>query len=75
MDEWSAIADRIVLTTQRLFSQIVNSNLEVRTSVSIDPKTGAAESGALFTYEAIPRTTWLWSDVVEDNYRTNGDGT
>jgi CRISPR-associated protein Cmr4 len=72
---WSAIADRVGLVTPKLFSQIVNSNLEVRTSVSIDPKTGAAESGALFTYEAIPRTTWLWSDVVEDDYRTNGDGT
>jgi CRISPR-associated protein Cmr4 len=73
-DEWSAIADRIVLVTPKLFSQVVNSNLEVRTSVSIDPKTGAADSGALFTYEAIPRTTWLWSDVVEDDYRTNGNG-
>ncbi len=73
--EWPGISGRIVLVTSKLFSQIVNSNLEVRTSVSIDPKTGAAESGALFTYEAIPRTTWLWSDVVEDDYRTNGDGT
>ena len=64
--EWTAIKGRIVL---------VNSNLEVRTSVSISPETGAAEQGALFTYEAIPRATWLWSDVVEDDYRTNGDGT
>src|SRR5579884_597903 len=53
---WKAISGRIVLTTPKLFSQIVNSNLEVRTSVSIDPATGAAEQGALFTYEAIPRT-------------------
>ena len=22
----------------------------------------------MFTYEAIPRATWLWGDVVEDNY-------
>lgn len=71
--EWSGIADRIVLVTPKLFSQIVNSNLEVRTSVSIDPLTGAAEQGALFTYEAIPRATWLWSDVVEDDYRFNRD--
>ncbi len=73
--EWNAIAGRIVLVKPKLFSQIVNSNLEVRTSVSINPETGAAESGALFTYEAIPRATWLWCDVVEDDYRTNGDGT
>jgi CRISPR-associated protein Cmr4 len=67
--EWSAIKGRIVLVTSKLFSQIVNSNLEVRTSVSIDPNTGAAAQGALFTYEAIPRATWLWCDVVEDDYR------
>ncbi len=73
--EWPAISGRIVLVTPKLFSQIVNSNLEVRTSVSIDPATGAAAQGALFTYEAIPRTTWLWSDVIEDDYRTNDDGT
>jgi len=72
--EWPAISGRIVLVTPKLFSQIVNSNLEVRTSVSINPETGAAESGALFTYEAIPRTTWLWSDVIEDDYRKNNGG-
>ena len=73
--DWNAIAKRIVLVSVKLFSQIVNSNLEVRTSVSIDPQTGAAETGALFTYEAIPRTTWLWTDVIEDDYRSNGNGT
>lgn len=73
--EWQAIAERIVLVSQKLFSQIVNSNLEVRTSVSISPETGAAESGALFTYEAIPRATWLWCDVIEDDYKANGAGT
>lgn len=73
--EWKAIEERIVLVTPKLFSQIVNSNLEVRTSVSINPETGAAAQGALFTYEAIPRTTWLWSDVIEDDYRKKEDGT
>jgi CRISPR-associated protein Cmr4 len=70
--EWSAIRERIALVSLKLFSQIVNSNLEVRTSVSIDPETGAAQEKALFTYEAIPRATWLWCDVVEDDYRKNG---
>jgi CRISPR-associated protein Cmr4 len=70
--EWQAIAGRIALVTDRLFAQIVNSNLEVRTSVSIDAETGAAASGALFTYEAIPRATWLWCDVIEDDYHPNG---
>jgi CRISPR-associated protein Cmr4 len=76
--DWSApdglqvpqeVKGRIVLVSDKLFSQIVNSNLEVRTSVSIDPRTGAATEGALFTYEALPRATWLWLDVVEDDYR------
>lgn len=66
------IKDRIVLISDKLFSQVVNSNLEVRTSVSINPETGAAESGALFTYEAIPRATVFWFDVIYDKYK-NGD--
>ncbi|MGC9025828.1 MAG: type III-B CRISPR module RAMP protein Cmr4, partial [Chloroflexia bacterium] len=64
------VKKRAVLVSDKLFSQVVNSNLEVRTSVSIDPATGAAKEGALFTYEALPRATWLWCDVVEDDYRT-----
>ena len=55
---------RLVIVSDSVFSQIVDSNLEVRTSVSIDPATGAAEEGALFTYEAIPRTTIFYFDVV-----------
>jgi len=63
------IRNRVVLVSDKLFSQIVNSNLEVRTSVSINPETGAAEERALFTYEAIPRATVLWMDVVVSDYR------
>ena len=66
------IRKRVVLVSDKLFSQIVNSNLEVRTSVSINPETGAAEDKALFTYEAIPRATVLWMDVVADDYRREG---
>jgi len=53
----------IVIVPESLFSQIVNSNLEVRTSVSIDPITGAAKEGALFTSEAIPRGTILYGNI------------
>lgn len=63
------VKNRIVLVPDNLFSQILNSNLEVRTSVSINPETGAAEEGALFTYEAIPRSSFLWFDVVVDDFR------
>lgn len=69
--ELDEITKNLVLVSDRLFSRIVNSNLEVRTSVSINPETGAAEDKALFTYEAIPRATFFWMDVVCDNYRNN----
>jgi CRISPR-associated protein Cmr4 len=67
-NRWKAIS-RIVLVKDALFSQVVNSNLEVRTSVAINPDTGAADDKALFTYEAIPRATFLMADVVLDDYR------
>lgn len=67
--EWNGIQDRIGIVPDSLFSQLVNSGLEVRTSVSINPETGAAETGALFTYEAIPRATLLGFDLVQDDYR------
>lgn len=70
MPQWQAIKGRLALVTPKLFTQIVNSNLEVRTSVSINPATGAAEDQGLFTYEALPRAAWLWCDVVEDDYRS-----
>ncbi|NLM49474.1 MAG: type III-B CRISPR module RAMP protein Cmr4 [Clostridiaceae bacterium] len=58
------VKNRLVLVSDGIFPHIVNGNLEVRTSVSIDPSTGTAEEGALFTYEAIPRGTVLKFDVV-----------
>jgi CRISPR-associated protein Cmr4 len=66
---WNEAGNHLVLVEETLFSQIVNSNLEVRTSVAIDPWRGAAEEKALFTYEAIPRATFLTADVVLDDYR------
>ena len=61
------ILSRIVIVPDNLFSTIVNSNLEVRTSVAIDPERGAAEEGALFTYEAIPRGTVFWFEITYQN--------
>jgi CRISPR-associated protein Cmr4 len=63
------IAKRLVALSPKLFSQVVNNNLEVRTSVAIDQETGAAVEHMLFTYEAIPRGTWLFSEAVEDDFR------
>ena len=58
------ICNKIVTLSNSCFSRMVNDNLEVRTSVSIDPKTGAAETGALFTFEAIPRFTVMYFDLI-----------
>jgi CRISPR-associated protein Cmr4 len=58
------IVQKLAIVSDKLFGHVVNSNLEIRTSVSIDPETGAAEEGALFTYEALPRGTVLAWDVT-----------
>lgn len=58
------ILDHVAVVSDKLLSYVVNSNLEVRTSVAIDASTGAAEDRALFTYEAVPRTSVLCWDVI-----------
>jgi CRISPR-associated protein Cmr4 len=67
-NQLSAIPDdikkRAVLVSNKMFGHIVNDNLEVRTSVSIDPQTGGAAEKALFTYEALPRASVLYFEVV-----------
>lgn len=76
-NDFQAILKRLVLVSNKLFSHIVNDNLEVRTSVAIDPDTRAAESGALYSYEAIPRGTVLWFQVVFNkpkHFRIQGEG-
>lgn len=60
---------RIVVVSDKLFSHIVNDNLEVRTSVRIDPTTGTAAEGALFTYEAIPRGSLIGFEIGIDTRR------
>lgn len=63
------IRERLVLVHDNLFPAIVNSNLETRTSVSIDFETGAAADGALFTYEATPRGTLFRGQADLDDGR------
>jgi CRISPR-associated protein Cmr4 len=70
------ITNSVGVVSDKLFAHIVNSNLEVRTSVAIDPATGAAEKGALFTYEALPRGTVLAWEVTCRNpahFKINGN--
>jgi len=72
----SMILDRLILTSDKLFTHVVNSNLEVRTSTAIDPITGSSKEGALFTYEAVPRSTIFWFSVIYKdprNFKMNGE--
>lgn len=69
------VVQRIAVAPDWLFGEIVNSNLEVRTSVCIDRNTGAAEEGKLFTYEAIPAATILAFDIEVDKWRCNEEWT
>ncbi|RKY02909.1 type III-B CRISPR module RAMP protein Cmr4 [Candidatus Poribacteria bacterium] len=69
------ILRRVGVVSDKLFTHIVNSNLEVRTSVAINPETGAAEEGALFSYEALPRATILYWEIICRNpqhFRVDG---
>ena len=58
------VLERLVLVPDALFGHVVNNNLEVRTSTAISPITGASVEGALFTYEAIPRATIFWCELI-----------
>jgi len=64
---------RIAVVSDTLFSKLVNENLEVRTSVAIDPMTGTAAPGALYRYEALPRASLLLASVVIDDARWMAD--
>jgi CRISPR-associated protein Cmr4 len=69
------ILERFGVLPDKLFSHVVNSNLEVRTSVAINPETGAAEEGALFSYEALPRSTILvWTITCRNPKHFKVDG-
>ncbi|MBD3377737.1 hypothetical protein GF406_22095 [candidate division KSB1 bacterium] len=63
----SQVWDRIVLISDFMFEHIVNDHLEIRTSVAIDPATGAAEDGALFSFEALPRSSVLTFELTVTN--------
>ncbi|MCK4258960.1 MAG: type III-B CRISPR module RAMP protein Cmr4 [Halanaerobiales bacterium] len=63
------IINRSICIHDDLFQSIVDDNLEKRTSVAIDPETNTADEGALFSYEAIPRTSYFYFDVTYNHPR------
>jgi len=53
-DDFLKVAKRMVVCHSSVFPLLVDTAMEVRTSVTIDPYTGAAEEHKLFTLEAVP---------------------
>lgn len=58
-----------LVISEWLFSHLVNDNMEIRTSVVIDPETGAASSKGLFTYEAVARGAFFVFQLIENDYK------
>lgn len=61
-------AERMVIVPEYVFCNLVNSNMEVRTSVVIDPETGAAKESGLFTYEAVVKGALFVFELTENDY-------
>ncbi|MBT9141407.1 MAG: hypothetical protein DDT30_01999 [Dehalococcoidia bacterium] len=72
LPEALSFVKKAAIVSDKLFYHLTNDHLEVRTSVKINRETGAAEGGALFTYEAIPRGTVLGIEVAIDARRGGG---
>ena len=64
---WSYIAGHTVLLDENNFYRVVETCLERRTCNRVDPETGAVKSGALFSYEALPRNTLLCGRLFMDS--------
>ena len=64
---WRYIAGRTLLLDETNFYRVVETCLERRTCNRVDPETGAVRSGALFSYEALPRNSLLYSRLSVDN--------
>jgi len=64
-------AGRFIIVSDWVFAHLVNDNMEVRTSVVIDPETGAAETGGLFTFEAVARGAIFTFSITENQFNDN----
>ena len=60
---------KVYIVPDSYFSFLVQKNLEQRTCVAIDPNTGAAKPGALYSFEAIPANTILQFQVNMNEYK------
>ncbi len=62
------VARRTAVVPEWLFSHFVNDHLDIRTSVVMNPDTGSAKKGGLFTYEAIARGTIFAFSITDHDY-------
>lgn len=63
VDDFKEITANMVACHPSVFPLIVDTAMEVRTSVTIDPNTGAAKPQALFTLEAVPAGAVFQTDL------------
>jgi len=71
---WRYIAGHTILLDETNFYRVVETCLERRTCNRVDPATGAVADGALFSYEALPRNSLLYSRLSVDNSGFEADG-
>lgn len=66
---WKTVSERTVLLEETSFYRVVETCLERRTCNRIDEDTGTVVEGALFSYEALPRYTLLYSRMTWETDR------
>lgn len=69
--DFADMAKKLIVVPDGQFPFLVQKNLEQRTSVAIDPETGAAKEGALFTFEAVPEKTVFTFQINMNEYKAN----
>ncbi len=57
-----------IVVAEWIFTYLINNNMEIRTSVVIDPETGAAAGQGLFTYEAVARGAIFGVEIIENDF-------
>lgn len=80
-EQLKKVASRMVVCNDAVFPLLAETAMEVRTSVTIDPRTGAADPGKLFTYEAVPAGAvfaapldYLGGEFPEDAFKESKSG-
>ncbi|XCN71301.1 MAG: RAMP superfamily CRISPR-associated protein [Candidatus Electrothrix aestuarii] len=65
---WQHIVNRTVLLDETNFYRVVETCLERRTCNRVDQDTGTVSDGALFSYEALPRASLLYSRIYIEKH-------